>query len=234
MAFLTAEWRDLIMINWQIEPERVAPWVPDGCEVDLFEGRTFASLVAFQFLRTRVLGIPVPGHINFEEVNLRLYVRRIEPDGEVRRGVVFVKEIVPRRMIAWVARAIYGEPYVYMPMSHQRSELAEGRIGLRYAWGDHHLDGVASASLQDLVPGSEPHFIAEHYWGYTARSGGTSQYRVDHPTWRWRELESLETKVDMGALYGDSWADLTTAAPSSQFLAEGSAISVEPCGRLGS
>ena len=87
-------------------------------------------------------------------------------------------------------------------------------------------------ALQDLMPGSEPHFIAEHYWGYTARRGGTSQYRVDHPPWRWRELESLETEVDMGVLYGDAWADLTEATPSSRFLAEGSAISVEPCGRL--
>jgi uncharacterized protein YqjF (DUF2071 family) len=232
MAFLTAHWRELMMINWQVAPERVATWVPQGCEVDCFEGRTFASLVAFQFLHTRVLGIPVPRHINFEEVNLRLYVKRTTSDGEVRRGVVFVREIVPRRLIAWVARTVYGEPYVYMPMSHTRRELAGGRLQLRYDWGDHHLDGVASATLQDLVPGSEPYFIAEHYWGYTARDGGTSEYRVDHPPWRWREIEALESEVDMGALYGEAWADLTETTPSSRFLAEGSAISVDPCGRL--
>lgn len=232
MAFLTAQWRELMMINWPIAPDRVEPWVPAGCEVDCYQGRTFASLVAFQFLDTRVLGLPIPGHIDFEEVNLRLYVKRTTPDGELRRGVVFVREIVPRRMIAWVARAVYGEPYVRMPMSHQRSELADGRLQIRYCWGDHRLDGGAAAARRDLVPGSEQHFMAEHYWGYTARRGGTSQYRVDHPPWRWRELESLQIDVDMGSLYGQAWADLTASKPSSQFLAEGSAISVEHCGRI--
>jgi uncharacterized protein YqjF (DUF2071 family) len=232
MAFLTAHWRDLLMINWAVTPERVARWVPRGCEVDCFEGRTFASLVAFQFRDTRVLKVPIPRHIDFEEVNLRLYVKRVMPDGEVRRGVVFVREIVPRRMIAWVARVIYGEPYVYMPMSHKRTVLDDGRMQLRYSWGDHHLDSVACAALQDLVPGSEPHFIAEHYWGYTDRQHGTSEYRVNHPAWRWREIDSLEKQVDMGALYGEAWADLGDTEPSSQFLAEGSPISVDPCGRL--
>lgn len=233
MPFLKAHWRDLLMINWAIAPERVADWVPAGCEVDCFEGRTFASLVAFQFRDTRVLGVPLPGHVHFEEVNLRLYVRRIMADGEVRRGVVFVREIVPRRMIAWVARTFYGEPYVYMPMSHERIVHDDGRLQLNYRWGPHDVEATAAARLQDLAPGSETHFIAEHYWGYTARRRGTSQYRVNHPAWRWRALDRLEMSVDMEALYGPDWSDLSQSAPSSQFLAEGSPVSVEPCGRVG-
>jgi len=233
MAFLTAHWRDLLMINWVIPPERVAPWVPAGCQVDCFQGRTYASLVAFQFRDTRVLGLPLPGHVNFEEVNLRLYVKRIMPDGEQRRGVVFIREIVPRRMIAWVARTIYGEPYIYMPMSHRRTVHPDGRLQLHYRWGEHHVDATAHASLQDLAAGSEPQFIAEHYWGYTSRPRGTSEYRVNHPAWRWRAIETLEMQVAMGDLYGPQWADLSDTPPSSQFVAEGSPVSVEPCGRLG-
>ena len=232
MPFLKAHWRDLLMINWAISADRVAAWVPEGCEVDCFEGRTFASLVAFQFRDTRVLGAAIPGHVNFEEVNLRLYVRRVMPDGEERRGVVFVREIVPRRMIAWVARTIYGEPYVYMPMSHQRTLHDDGRMQLYYRWGSHDVDATASATVQDLQPGTEQHFIAEHYWGYTARRRGTSEYRVNHPAWRWRAVETLRMQVEMGTLYGPEWADLSGASLSSQFLAEGSPVSVEPCGRL--
>jgi hypothetical protein len=237
MPFLTAHWRDLVMINWAIAAQRAEPWVPEGCEVDCFQGRTFASLVAFQFRDTRVLGVAVPAHVHFEEVNLRLYVRRIQADGEVRRGVVFIREIVPRRMIAWVARTIYGEPYVRMPMSHQRSIGADGRLHLQYRWGNtrwgrHELKATAGARLQELIPDSEPHFIAEHYWGYTARRGGTSEYRVAHPAWRWRELETLQMQLEMGRLYGPQWADLDEVAPSSQFVAEGSPVRVEPCGRL--
>jgi uncharacterized protein YqjF (DUF2071 family) len=232
MPFLRAHWRDLVMINWSIAPERVEPWVPSGCEVDCFQGQTYASLVAFQFRDTRVLGVPVPGHVHFEEVNLRLYVRHTSAAGEIRRGVVFVRELVPRRMIAWVARTLYREPYDYMPMSHRRDVLADGRLELRYQWDDHWVELVAAAESQELVPGSEPHFIAEHYWGYTATPSGTREYRVRHPPWRWRAIESIRREFDMARLYGEAWGDLQSTTPSSQFVAEGSDVEVDPWGQL--
>src|SRR6478735_9893003 len=107
--FLTAEWRDLVMANYEIDPSMLADRVPRGTELDLHEGRCFVSLVGFMFLETRVMGFPVPFHTNFEEVNLRFYVKRKTED-EVRRGVVFIKEIVPRYAISTVARVMYGEP----------------------------------------------------------------------------------------------------------------------------
>ncbi len=231
MPFLRAHWRDLVMINWAIAPEQVQPWIPAGCEVDCFEGRTYASLVAFQFRDTRVLGLPIPGHIHFEEVNLRLYVRHTTETGEVRRGVVFVREIVPRRMIAWVARTLYREPYDAMSMSHRRVELPDGRLELRYQWGNHWLETIAGAKRHDLIEGSEAQFIAEHYWGYTGTPSGTRQYHVQHPPWQWREIESLSQQIDMATLYGTQWAGLQDAQPSSQFVAVGSAVEVDPWGR---
>ena len=78
-------------------------------ELDAWQGIKLMSLVGFEFRGTRVLGLSVPGHRDFPEVNLRFYVR-----GKVsenwRRGVVFVKELLPRRAIAWMARRLYGEP----------------------------------------------------------------------------------------------------------------------------
>ena len=115
--FLTAEWRDLVMLNYEIDPGILAGLVPAGTELDLWQGRALVSVVGFHFRRTRVMGVAIPGHSNFEEVNLRFYVRREGPEGW-RRGVVFVKEIVPRFAIAWVARALYNENYVALPMRH--------------------------------------------------------------------------------------------------------------------
>ena len=103
--FLTAQWRHLVLINYEIAPEIVRPYVPRGTEIDSFDGRTYASLVGFLFLDTRLRGVPIPFHRNFEEVNLRLYVRRKGAEGW-RRGVVFVREIVPRLALAWVARTL--------------------------------------------------------------------------------------------------------------------------------
>ena len=102
--FLTAQWRDLLMVNYEVDPSLLADRVPLGTTLDLFEGKCFVSLVGFMFLDTRVMDFLIPFHVNFEEVNLRFYVKR-ETRTEIRRGVVFIKEIVPRGAIAWVARA---------------------------------------------------------------------------------------------------------------------------------
>jgi uncharacterized protein YqjF (DUF2071 family) len=155
-------------------------------------------MVGFRFLDTRVLGLPVPGHRDFDEVNLRFYVRRRGEDGDWRRAVVFVRELVPRRAIAFVARCLYNEPYSAVPMRHalQMANAAEGQPGrAAYAWrmGDRwHCLEVRTrgpAALPD--PASEARFITEHYWGYTVqRDGGSKEYRVEHPPWRVWEAEA--------------------------------------------
>ena len=100
--FLTAKWHDLIMVNYEVDPKLLEPRVPLGTELDLQDGKCFVSLVGFMFLDTRVMEFLVPFHVNFEEVNLRFYVKR-ETEDELRRGVVFIKEIVPKSAIAAVA-----------------------------------------------------------------------------------------------------------------------------------
>jgi uncharacterized protein len=127
-VFLSARWQALAMLNWEMEPAVIEPLVPRGCELDFHAGRTFVSVVGFLFLDTRLLGLPVPGHRSFEEVNLRFYVRRA-CEGESRRGVAFVKEIVPRWAIAQTARLYYNEPYVALPMRHEVMGTAAELVG---------------------------------------------------------------------------------------------------------
>lgn len=224
-AFLTAEWRDLVMLNWEVDPALLRGRVPRGTELDAWGGKTFVSVVGFHFLRTRVLGLPLPFHVNFEEVNLRFYVRREDPGG-VRRGVVFVKEIVPRWAIAWVARAVYNESYVALPMRHERGERVE------YAWRTgERWNRVAARPRGEpraLAPGSHEEFVAEHYWGYSAqRDGGSVEYRVDHPPWRVRDVAEPAFDCDVASLYGSDFEPALRAPPASAFLAEGSAVAVQ-------
>jgi uncharacterized protein YqjF (DUF2071 family) len=114
--FLTATWHHLIMANYQVEPKMLLDLVPRGTELDSWNGKHFVSVVGFHFLNTRVLGLPIPWHRKFEEVNLRFYVRR-HVGNEVRRGVVFIREIVPKWAIAWVANTVYNERYSAMKMA---------------------------------------------------------------------------------------------------------------------
>jgi len=228
--FLTARWVHLAMLNYAVEPAILADMVPPGTELDAFGGRCFVSMVGFQFLDTRVLGVPVPFHRHFDEVNLRFYVRHTAGDG-VRRGVVFVKEIVPRAAIAWVARRLYNERYVALPMSHQDEigRAAEPRVAYEWRFRGRPNRLAVRVGGAPYLPGedSEESFITEHYWGYVRqRSGGTLEYQVEHPRWRvWRATEA-ELDCDAAGLYGEAFAPFLSAPPSSAFLAEGSAVTV--------
>ncbi len=232
-AFLTAEWRDLAMLNFEIDPAVLDPLVPSGTVLDSWGGRTFVSVVGFMFLRTRVMGVPIPLHRDFEELNLRFYVRHDGPDGP-KRGVVFVKEIVPRTAIAWVARVVYNENYVAFPMRHDVALSAAGAASQGHAcyeWraGDEWSRARVEIAGEPLIPerGSEEEFITEHYWGYAGqRDGSTLEYQVEHPQWRvWRGV-SAELRCDAARLYGSGFAPYLERAVSSAFVAEGSGIVV--------
>jgi uncharacterized protein YqjF (DUF2071 family) len=227
--FLTATWQNLVMLNYEIDPEILQPLVPQGTELDDWNGRTYVSLVAFQFLNTRVLRLPIPFHINFEEVNLRFYVRYKAEEGW-RRGVVFIKELVPRWAIATVARLVYNENYQALPMRHSIKKEAQS-LQVAYGWRvNNHWDGVkvwAFGQPAPLVPGSEEEFITEHYWGYTRqRDGGTIEYQVEHPSWNVWSVSEAKLNCDIAPLYGTQYANALRGAPSSAFLADGSAIIV--------
>lgn len=223
--FLTARWHNLVMANYQVSPELLHDFLPPGVELDFWNDECYASLVAFEFLETRVRGLTIPFHVNFEEVNLRFYVKRELPD-EIRRGVVFVKEIVPRRAIALVARTFYGEPYETWTMSHETSERE-----ISYSWTKNNCDNQVKISVGESlgVPAHNSHgeFIIEHYWGYTARGQSrTDEYKVEHPKWELMEATNVDITVDFAKVYGEQFAFLSKAEPKSILLAKGSEISV--------
>ena len=238
-VFLTGEWRYLAMLNYKVDPALLHPLVPRGTSLDHWQGSTYVSLVGFLFRDTRVLGVPVPLHRHFEEVNLRFYVRR-DTGSEVRRGVTFIREIVPRRAIALVARLAYNEPYVAMPMRHAIGVQAEpddapDAVGYDWRQGSRWSGLTVSAGGRavPLVPGSEAEFITEHFWGYTRqRDGGTMEYRVTHPSWRTWTVLDASVRGDLSELYGAELGRVVARKPDSAFLAEGSRIEVHTPARL--
>jgi len=187
--------------------------------------------VAFRFLDTRVRGVPIPFHRDFTEVNLRFYVRR-DTSSERRRGVVFIREIVPRRAVAVLARLLYNEPYIARPM---RSTIQPGPLlSVSYAWRHagrwHTLTATAQPPRAVPVDGSLEQFIAEHYWGYTRqRDGTTVEYQVTHPPWRVAPADACRVEADLTAVYGTDMA-AALQQPASVFLADGSPVRVSsPC-----
>jgi uncharacterized protein len=194
--FLTADWRYLAMLNYEVHPAVLAPFVPKGTELDQWNGKTFISVVGFLFQNTKIGGFSIPFHRNFEEVNLRFYVKRFSND-EWRRAVVFIKELVPRWAIAWTARTIYNENYISLPMRHNLLVDKNGSFkGVSYEWTlegkGNCLELVVKGQAAPAQEGSEEEFITEHYWGYARqRDGGTLEYQVEHPKWRVWPIQSI-------------------------------------------
>ena len=228
-TFLTAEWRKLAMANYAIDPQLLASYLPAATELDLWQGTCYVSLVGFMFLNTRLKGLPIPFHTAFEEVNLRFYVRHKE-GGIWKRGVVFIKEIVPKPAITFVANTIYKEAYQTAPMRHSW-KFSPNSLQVAYSWKDkdwNHFAVDASADAEVIGEGSEAEFITEHYWGYAkASSTVTNQYEVQHPRWMIYPVNSYSIEVNFGGVYGERFGFLSAIAPRSVFLAEGSSISVK-------
>ena len=239
-SFLSARWRWLAMLNYGIDAEVLAPYVPRGTELDTWEGESFVSVVGFLFEETRVFGLPIPFHRNFEEVNLRFYVRHWA-EGEWRRGVVFVREIVPRRMVEFVARGLYNENYVTRRMAH-RVDVTDDTLApgaeVEYTWDREPRAGRIAATV-DGAPylpeaGSHAAFIIEHYWGYVRqRDGGTKEYRVEHVPWRAWECSEAQFEADVDGLYGSAFGECLTGPATSALVAEGSQVTVYAGRRVG-
>ena len=229
-TFLSCDWRDLLLVNYAAPRDLLARHLPHGVELDLYQGQALVSLVGFRFLHTRLLGrIPVPFHVNFDELNLRFYVLRRMPDGEVRRGVVFVREYVPRLAIALTARLLYQEPYRAVPMRHERTldpaTAASYSVRVDGVW--HTLSGQAEGPAVSVTDDAEASFIVEHYWGYTRRTPEkTGEYRVVHIPWHVQRVPLARFEGDPATVYGPEWASVLSQRPVSAFLADGSPVKV--------
>ena len=227
--FLSAGWQNLLMANYAIDPKILQPYLPCRVEVDEFNGIHYISLVGFLFTNTKLRGIAFPFHRTFEEVNLRFYVRYKE-DGKWKRGVVFMKEIVPKKIITFIANKVYGEKYATHVMKHLWLET-DSDLHIEYQWKAdnewNYIKAIAEKEPLEIKENSEEEFITEHYWGYTYMNKTcTGVYGVQHPKWRVHPVKSYDIKCSTKKLYGEDFIESLNQKPVSVFLAEGSLIKV--------
>jgi hypothetical protein len=232
-AFLAAQWRNLVLLNFKVDPAVLAPYIPPQVSLDLYHGHALMSIVGFSFLDARLWGLAIPHYGSFPEVNLRFYVtRRI--GGDVRRGVVFIKEIAPHWPVAAIARSLYHEEYVVMPM-RSRIELPVGELPVggvvEYAWRHRaRWNRVAARPARTAAlpaAGSLSEFIVDHHWGYSRmRDGGCLEYRIARQPWRVAPASDVRWDCDATAIYGARLGEYLQHAPVSAILCPGSPITV--------
>ncbi len=228
--FLTAVWTDLVLASYAVPDDLLLPLLPPGLSLDKRNGSAWCSLVGFDFSQMRVLGWSVPplfGICDFPEFNLRFYVR----EGE-RRGVVFVRELVPTPLIALAARLTYNEKYSLARMTSRVTQVGETRrVRHDFALNGqrHTLAVTAHGPPADPPPGSLDNWIKEQGWGFgQTRGGKLIRYRVVHPHWRTYAVQHCDLPLDFEALYGPAWHSLQSRAPDAVTLAEGSHVAIYP------
>ncbi|MDO3644509.1 YqjF family protein [Mucilaginibacter sp. L3T2-6] len=228
--FMEARWENLLMLNYEVPPEILEPYLPPYTVLDYWQGKALVSMVGFEFLQTRVLGVKWPFHVDFEEVNLRFYVKYF--DGrEWKRGAVFISEIVPKNMIALIANNLYNEHYRALPMRHSQTPAGDNHLNFLYEWKLkgrwNKLGATVSTQFNDIQPGSQEEFIFEHYWGYNKlTAASTMQYQVEHISWQVANVTNPVFDGDIAALYGEEFVPFLSAQPYSAFFANGSAVNV--------
>jgi uncharacterized protein len=230
MSFLTGEWKNLLIVNYAIDPALLEKYVPHHTVLDLWNDTCYASLVGFMFQKTKLLGVPIPFHTDFEEVNLRFYVKYLD-QGYWKRGVVFIKELVPKPALVFVANALYKEHYQTAKMAHAWKET-DKELDVTYSWtidrAHQHMKARAESLAMPIAAGSEAEFITEHYWGYTkVNDTKTFEYGVTHPKWKVFPIIDYEVKVDFEKVYGPDFKSMNGLTPCSVMLAAGSSITVE-------
>lgn len=230
MNFLKAEWKNLALFNYEVDAKILEKYLPAGIEIDIWDNKCYVSLVGFMFKNTKFLGLKVPFHVNFEEVNLRFYVKRFE-NGKWKRGVVFIKEIVPKKAITFIANTLYKEHYETQKMRHEIIENKNTNTFI-YQWkNDKEWNTIEIETKKDLSKieiDSEAEFITEHYFGYTKINEETTfEYEVLHPRWEQFEVLNHRIDIDFEKTYGSDFGFLQSQKPTSVFLAEGSEITVK-------
>jgi len=227
--FLKANWENIVMANYEIPEEILLKYLPKGVTIDLYKGKAYISLVGFLFKNTKIFNVPMYKLGTFEEINLRFYVSR-KVGNEIRRGVVFINETVPYKAVAWLANALYKEHYTTIPTRHKWS-FTDKQKEIKYEWlvnkKWNSIELFASKDQKKMEKNSFESFIFEHYYGYTKYNDTiTEEYQIAHPSWLVNEIETYKIDCDFENMYGKDFAVLDKTEPSSIFLAEGSAITI--------
>lgn len=231
VPFLKAQWKELTLVNFALEPDFLINILPVGLDPDLLHGKAYASLVAFDFESIRVGGIPWPGYTQFPELNLRVYVRCSEAG---RRGVFFIRELIPGKIPTAIARVAYNEPYSACPLTRSHQALVNGAQVQRTDWiwkgAPNYLEVEVGPETMMPATDEDANWFKEQEWGFGhSRLGELLRYHVTHPRWMVRKVHRCDYEVDWLGLYGPIWArQLEGAEPDSLMHCIGSEIAVYP------
>jgi uncharacterized protein YqjF (DUF2071 family) len=195
-------WRTLAFLHWETPAAAVQALLPEGLEVDTFEGRAYVGVVPFTMRDVSPWWSPsVPGVSNFHELNVRTYVH---VGG--RPGVWFFSLDAESSIAVIAARTGWHLPYFRASMDLSESD-GEVRYRSRRLWpgpkpADLDVRYRVGDPLGDAVPGSFEHFLAERYLLFATNGAVLRSGQVHHRPYPLHRAEVIEVRESVVAAAG--------------------------------
>lgn len=222
-------------MNYIISPEILENYLPAYTIIDYFKGNCFTSLVGFPFRNVEIAGMKIPFYTDFEEINLRFYVKRF--DGTTwRKGTVFISEIANKSALKFLANSFLHEKYQTLETRQEIKENSE-LIETKYSWRTwmnwQFLNLISEKPSESVAEGTEAHFIMDRSSGYQKYdTATTNEYGISHPKWNIYPIRSFDINVDFEESFDSNFPVLNETLPHSVILARGSSVAVKQINKI--
>jgi uncharacterized protein YqjF (DUF2071 family) len=208
-------WTDLLFAHWPVDPEPLRQRLPNGLELDLYDGQAWLGIVPFRMSDVAPRGLPaMPVLSVFPEVNVRTYVRHGE-----RNGVWFLSLDAASRLTVAGARLAFHLPYFLADMS-----IESRGDGVAYR-SERRGQGEATALLEMTYgptgpvryaePGSFEAWSTDRLRLFAADADGRIlRTEIRHARW---PLQSAEASFSVETLSTAAGIELPSVAPHLAF-----------------
>ena len=210
---LSMQWTDLAFLHWPVPKEALQPLLPEGLEVETFDGDAWLGIVPFVMRKTRIRCMPaIPGAHDFPELNVRTYVRHGD-----KRGVWFFSLDAASKLAVTGARATFGLPYF-------RAEMEVEQRGMLTSYVSRRIDDrgpparfaagyCSGGSSRAAAEGTLEHFLVERYCLFAeGRDGQLRVGEIAHAPWQIQSASVQLGVCDMTRVCGIALPDCSPFA----------------------
>lgn len=239
MAVLTRGfWRNVVHVNYQIAPEVLHPYLPPRTEILLFQNKCFITLTALVYDQVKFKGLNIPLHREIPEVNLRFYVSAAD-GSKSKNGVVLLKRIIAKPLLAFAGQLLFQEQYAVMPISYFVRKQSTERL-VKYFWKNnppygewHSLSVKTSHSSIAFNEDDQVAFLTKPTLRFSGgRSMRTRVSEIEYKVTNVFEVDDYQLDVKFSVLFGGKFQFLSRQKPESVYLLEDSEVTVRSVGLL--
>ncbi len=210
----TMRWHDLLFLHWPVRPEIIRPLIPQGLELDTFDGAAWIGVIPFRMTGVRPRYLPPFAGLAFPEMNVRTYVWT-----PGRSGVWFFSLDATNRLAVRAARAWYGLPYynarITVQLERGTVHYRSIRVDKRSAGVEFHASYKPTGEVYRSAPETLDRWLTDRYCLYAMDQQGRLGYAdIQHLPW---PLQPAEVELRLNTMTDPLGIKLPDIPPLAHF-----------------